>query len=73
MAALHARPDEYSRELGRLVCDRLGLDPATVAIDYTAEPWGEKVAIQTSNFHFLPAADWAELQALAATRTAPRG
>jgi hypothetical protein len=59
--------------LGKLVCDRLGLNPASTARDWSNEVMGETAVISTSNFHFLPAKDLEELQRLAAARSSMGG
>lgn len=63
-----SRENDYPLILGQLVCDRLGLDPHTTARDWSYELAGDVAVISTSNFHFIPAADLAELQALAHAR-----
>ncbi len=70
--AAHRRTDR-DMILGKLMCDRLALDPATTAVDFTAEAMGESMVIQTSNFHFIPKEDWAELRAIADHRAGIRG
>jgi hypothetical protein len=72
------RPSDYDLILGRLVCDRLGLNPHDVARDsFTHESLSEKtVMIKATIIKTIPAADMVELMTIAAARLAaqePRG
>lgn len=69
MPALTGRHgDAFARELGKALCDRLGLNHASTSVDYSVEPWGSRVIVRTSNAHFITQEDWAEVQAIAAQR-----
>jgi hypothetical protein len=63
------RARDYDRILGKLICDRLGLNPNTTAAELTVERIGKgTVWIKTTNLHTIPAEDMVELEALAHQR-----
>lgn len=65
---------EYDLILGNLICDRLGLNPATTALDMNVERVGKGLLwVKTTNLHTIPAADMAELEALALARLKAAG
>lgn len=71
MAGGSHRARDYDRILGKLVCDRLGLNPHTVPLDggLEVERVGKgTVWVRTQSIHTMPAEDMIELEALAHRR-----
>lgn len=63
------RARDYDLILGNLICDRLGLDPATVSRDVSIENMSAAtVMVKTTNVHFIPQADMEDLRASAHAR-----
>lgn len=65
------RPEDYGQILGKLICDRLGLDPHhVIRDDFRTELLGAggAVGVFTSQFHTLTREDYEELRALAHER-----
>ena len=61
--------DHYQQELGKLLCDRAGLDPNRVLRDFEIDDANGKEAMVTlPSVVFIPTEDLAELRHLAAER-----
>lgn len=64
------RPTEFDMELGKAICDRLGLPQNQTLQDYTTESAGQTVWLTMTVMQAISLEEYNELRAVAAMRAA---
>lgn len=61
--------DQFQRELGKALADRMGLNHETTLEGWESEQFGKSVAVKMTSFKLFTEAEYAELAEVASKRT----